>query len=69
LTANQVAVLRAIKFEASELPGSYLGEANGNRILVSLDAQGKGWFVDATLKMILSLLAACWLGLVCIPSR
>ncbi|MDT7780820.1 MAG: hypothetical protein QOC99_3332, partial [Acidobacteriota bacterium] len=37
---------RGIKFEVTDLSGSYLGEASGNRILVDRNAQGRGWFVD-----------------------
>src|SRR5207302_7679060 len=48
LTPQQISTLQTIKFEVSDLNGSYLGEADGNRILVSRNAQGKGWFVDQT---------------------
>ncbi|MEK6336042.1 MAG: Ig-like domain-containing protein [Acidobacteriota bacterium] len=47
LTAQQLAELRALKFEIADLQGSYLGAAKGNRILVDRDAEGKGWFVDS----------------------
>ncbi len=46
LTKQQIATLRGIKFEVADLSGSYLGEADGNRILVDRNAGGKGWFVD-----------------------
>src|SRR5207244_1061116 len=47
LTQQQIATLQSVKFEASDLSGSYLGEAaGGNRILVDRDAGGNGWFVD-----------------------
>src|SRR5205807_10225578 len=43
-----IATLQSVKFEASDLSGSYLGEAaGGNRILVDRNAGGNGWFVDA----------------------
>jgi CSLREA domain-containing protein len=48
LTTQQIATLRAIKFDVASLGGSYLGEAEGNLVLVDGDAQGKGWFIDAT---------------------
>jgi hypothetical protein len=48
LTARQIAAMRELRFEVSDLSDSYLGEADGNRILVDRDAQAKGWFVDAT---------------------
>ena len=47
LTQAQLATLRAVKFEVTDLSGSYLGEADGNRILVDRNAQGRGWFIDA----------------------
>jgi large repetitive protein len=47
LTQQQIATLRRIKFEVTDLSGSYLGEADGNRIQVDRNAEGKGWFVDA----------------------
>jgi VCBS repeat-containing protein len=46
LTPQQMAAMRGLKFEIAELSNSYLGEAEGNRILVDRHAQGKGWFVD-----------------------
>ena len=48
LTPEQVATLRAIKFEVVDLPGIYLGEADANRIRVSSNAGGNGWFIDAS---------------------
>jgi hypothetical protein len=48
LTPEQVATLHSIKFDVADLSGSYLGEADGNRILVDKDAGGNGWYVDAT---------------------
>src|SRR5207248_4522036 len=44
----QITALHVIKFEVTDLSGSYLGEADGNRILVDRNAEGKGWFVDPT---------------------
>ena len=48
LTAQQLAALRDLKFDVADLSGAYLGEADGNHILVDRDAQTKGWFVDST---------------------
>jgi len=48
LTPQQVATLHSIKFDIGDLSGAYLGEADGDRILVDRNAEGKGWFVDAS---------------------
>jgi len=48
LTADQLATLRSLKFEVTNLPGTYLGEANGTRIRVDDNAGGNGWHVDAS---------------------
>ena len=48
LSQEQVNAIREIQFQVGDLNGSYLGEADGNRVVVDRDAQGKGWFVDAT---------------------
>ena len=48
LTVQQLASMQALKFEIADLGGSYLGQADGNRIMVDRDAGGKGWFVDGT---------------------
>ena len=48
LTAQQVSELRSIKFDVADLSVSYLGEADGDHILVDRAAQGKGWFIDPT---------------------
>jgi uncharacterized repeat protein (TIGR01451 family) len=47
LSRKQIATLHQIKFEVADLSSTYLGEADSNRILVSRNAQGKGWFIDA----------------------
>ncbi|HEY6167229.1 MAG TPA: hypothetical protein VI454_04260, partial [Verrucomicrobiae bacterium] len=47
LTERQLSTLLGIKFEIADLSNSYLGEADGNRILIDRNAQGRGWFVDA----------------------
>src|ERR1051326_2395832 len=47
LTSQQVASLHSIKFEINDLSGSYLSEADGNRIIVDRDAGGNGWYVGA----------------------
>jgi hypothetical protein len=46
LAAKQITVMRSMRFEIADLPGEYLGEAHGNRILVDSDAGGRGWYVD-----------------------
>ena len=46
LSSQQIALLRGIKFDIADLRGAYLGEADGNRIQVDTNAEGKGWFVD-----------------------
>ncbi|MCX6982630.1 MAG: cadherin-like domain-containing protein [Verrucomicrobia bacterium] len=48
LTKEQVTRLRGVTFEVADLPGWYLGEANGNRIRVDNNAGGHGWHVDAS---------------------
>ena len=48
LTARQIATLGDLKFDVANLEGSYLGEADGNHILVDRAAQDKGWFIDST---------------------
>ena len=46
LTDEQVKTLRAVRFEISDLAGAYLGEAEGDRVMIDRDAEGHGWFVD-----------------------
>jgi uncharacterized repeat protein (TIGR01451 family) len=46
LTDEQVASLRAVRFEISDLSNAYLGEADAGRVLIDRDAEGRGWFVD-----------------------
>ena len=48
LTPKQISTMREIRFELGDLKGDHLGHANGNRIVVDRNAQGKGWFVDPT---------------------
>lgn len=48
LTAGQVAALRQLRFETAELSHFRLGEAAGNRIRLSRNAGGNGWYVDAS---------------------
>ena len=47
LTREQLAFLRGLKFQIIDLPGAYLSEADGDRILVDRDAGGNGWFIGA----------------------
>ena len=46
--AAAVAKLTQAQFVISDLPGSYLGEAEGNLIYIDGNAAGYGWFVDPT---------------------
>jgi hypothetical protein len=47
LTKEQVATLRSLSFEVADLPDLRLGEADGNRIRISRNAGGNGWFISA----------------------
>ena len=48
LSVEQMASLREIRFEVTDLTDAYLAESSGNRILVDRRAEGKGWFLDST---------------------
>jgi hypothetical protein len=48
LTRAQSTLMHSVKFEITDLPGWYLGEASGNLIRVDSNAGGNGWFIDAT---------------------
>jgi hypothetical protein len=48
LDAATVARLTQIEFILADLPGAYLGEAEGNRIYLDRDAANHGWFIDPT---------------------
>jgi len=48
LKQNQIAAIGELRFAVGDLDGEYLGEVNGNTIVVDRDAQGKGWFTDIT---------------------
>jgi hypothetical protein len=48
LDAAAIQRLTQVQFVISDLPGSYLGEAEGNRITIDPSAAGNGWFVDTT---------------------
>jgi hypothetical protein len=48
LNAANLAKLTQVQFAVSDLPGSYLGEAEGNLIHIDSNAAGHGWFVDPT---------------------
>jgi hypothetical protein len=37
-----------VQFVISDLPGSDLGETEGNRVYLDVNAAGNGWFVDPT---------------------
>jgi hypothetical protein len=48
LNAAAVQKLAQVQFVVGDLPGSYLGETEGNRVYVDVNAAGNGWFVDPT---------------------
>ena len=48
LDASTLARLAQVQFVISDLPGSYLGEADGAMIRLDGNAAGHGWFVDPT---------------------
>jgi hypothetical protein len=48
LSAADVQKLRQAQFVITDLPGSYLGEAQGNVVSLDVNAAGNGWFVDPT---------------------
>ena len=47
LTPQQIDTLRGLRFDLADLDGSYIGESDGNRILVDRDASGKGWYIGS----------------------
>jgi FtsP/CotA-like multicopper oxidase with cupredoxin domain len=48
LDAPAIARLRQVQFDIVDLPGSYVGETDANRIYLDRNAAGHGWFVDPT---------------------
>ena len=48
LSAAEVQKLRQAQFVITDLPGSYLGETEGNVVYLDANAAGNGWFVDPT---------------------
>ena len=48
LDATAAAKLTQAQFRISNLPGSYLGETEGDKIYIDSNAAGYGWFVDPT---------------------
>jgi hypothetical protein len=48
LDAAMLQRLLQVQFVISDLPGSYLGETEGNRGYIDANAAGNGWFVDPT---------------------
>jgi hypothetical protein len=48
LDAAAIRRLTQVQFVISDLPGSYLGETEGNRVYIDVNAAGNGWFVDPT---------------------
>jgi len=50
-----VSRLHGVTFEVADLPGLYLGKADGNRVQVDNDAGGNGWFIGSARPMTGSL--------------
>ena len=48
LDAATLAKLAQVQVVIGDLPGSYLGKAEGNQIYIDTNAAGYGWFVDPT---------------------
>jgi cyclophilin family peptidyl-prolyl cis-trans isomerase len=48
LSASSLSVLNNVSVVIADLPGSYLGTADGKTITIDADAAGHGWFVDPT---------------------
>ena len=46
--SKRIRTLQDVEFQITDLPGSTLGLALGNRIWLDTDAAGYGWFVDET---------------------
>jgi hypothetical protein len=47
LTPQQVAILRALQFDVTDLGGAYLGESSNSHIQLDRNAGGKGWYIGA----------------------
>ena len=47
-TAEQVAAMRAVRFDVADLAGINLGSAQGGAIHIDSDGAGFGWFIDKT---------------------
>jgi len=45
---NAGSKLRNVRVQVADLPGSYLGLAYNDLVLIDSDAAGHGWFVDST---------------------
>ncbi|MHA3773190.1 Calx-beta domain-containing protein [Verrucomicrobiota bacterium sgz303538] len=48
ISGEQLALLQHVSFTVKDMPGYYLGEANGTQITLDVDGAGNGWFVDST---------------------
>jgi (2Fe-2S) ferredoxin len=48
LSAQALDALTRVNFVVTDLPGSYLGRAEADRIYLDQDAAGHGWFIDPT---------------------
>ncbi len=48
LDAQRAVSLGQVRIDLGDLPGAYLGIAEGNQITLDRDAAGYGWFIDAT---------------------
>lgn len=47
-TAEQIAAMRAVRFDVADLAGINLGSAQGGTIHIDSDGAGFGWFIDKT---------------------
>ncbi len=48
LSAAQLEALQQVEYEIVDLSGNLLGQADGSKITIDLDAAGQGWYVDGT---------------------
>jgi hypothetical protein len=47
LTPQQVAILRALQFDVTDLGGAYLGESSNSHVQLDRNAGGRGWYIGA----------------------
>jgi cyclophilin family peptidyl-prolyl cis-trans isomerase len=48
LPASSLSAIKSASIIVTDLPGAYLGTANGHTISIDVNAAGRGWFVDPT---------------------